>query len=130
MSIYEVEDWQNSIASRRVRLWKRAFYALTRPAMRLQAARRLDGELMHPSIDGCIGPRGFTPDWRRRWIRQHHEIAGSILLVEGTGSGWDAATWAMEPRAPRLAIGVDLFAFQSWPKIMDGGLPVAFAQDD
>jgi len=54
---------------------------------------------------------------RRRWGSKYlRHIRDSILLVQGTGTGWDVISWAK--LRPRKIIATDMFPFEdSWAEI-------------
>lgn len=43
------------------------------------------------------------------------DIRNAVVLVQGTGSGWDVLTWAR--LRPRRIIATDLYAFDAWDQI-------------
>jgi SAM-dependent methyltransferase len=60
-----------------------------------------------------LGPRGFPLNDRRQWgIGDMGTLRDKVVLVQGTGNGWDLADWAKYQ--PKRLIGVDLFEFDSW----------------
>jgi hypothetical protein len=54
---------------------------------------------------------------RRRWGTQYlRNIRDAIMLVQGTGTGWDVISWAR--LRPRKIIATDMFPFEdSWGEI-------------
>jgi SAM-dependent methyltransferase len=97
---------------------KRIVYFLIRPLLSFHYSRYLSQETIqefHPNL--CLGPRGMPLETRRLWgMKYLQEIRNSLLLVQGTGSGWDVISWAI--LRPRKIIATDIFPFEaSWGEI-------------
>ena len=50
-----------------------------------------------------------------RWGLGGRGLSGAVLLIQGTGTGWDAALWAR--LKPGKIIATDLFPFDSWEEV-------------
>src|SRR5205807_2147882 len=65
-----------------------------------------------------IGPRGMPLETRRRWATERVQLADAIILVQGTGTGWDVISWAAQK--PRRIVATDLYAFdESWSAVAE-----------
>ena len=68
---------------------------------------------------------------RRSWVNRAHRIKGSVVLVQGTGTGWDVVSWAAF--RPRRIYAIDLYSFDEWPDVTEYvkdryGVEVVFSQ--
>jgi SAM-dependent methyltransferase len=113
---YEVLDWFEQYEGCRSGLLKRIGYATLRPLFDLEARRQLtDATLRACSPAAVLRERGFPIEARRRWALAAIDVRESVILVQGTGSGWDVLTWARF--RPKRIISTDLFAFDAWDEI-------------
>jgi SAM-dependent methyltransferase len=110
-------DWRATLAAQDRAWWKHAAYALLRPLLSLNARRHLSpGFRREVAPDAVYFTRGTPLGWRRRWGAARVNLSEATVLVQGTGTGWDAASWAM--LRPRKVIATDLFPFdESWEEI-------------
>src|SRR5512139_1279403 len=81
--------------------FKRIVYFSIRPLLSFYYSRYLSRETIQkfrPNL--CLGPRGMPLEARRRWgMKYLRNIQDSLLLVQGTGTGWDVISWAkLKPR--------------------------------
>jgi len=113
----ETTDWRVSDRAHRKSAPKQAVYDVLRAVLSARAARHLS-----PSFRRQIRPdavyftRGAPEEWRRRRGARHVALADAKTLVQGTGTGWDALSWA--EMKPRRVIATDLYAFdESWEQI-------------
>jgi SAM-dependent methyltransferase len=113
---YKVIDWFEEFEHSRSGLHKQVAYAVLWPLFQLEARRWLStGTLSvspHPAV---FRDRGFTNEARRRWALAGVDVRNSVILVQGTGSGWDVLMWAR--LRPKRIIATDLFAFDSWDDV-------------
>lgn len=118
MSKFFVHDWRvqlrNAEASNR-REW---IYKFARPWIDRFARPHLSPETLQRYRPLWVLPeRGFPIIARRQWANAYRPLAGTSLLIQGTGNGWDVVSWAKHH--PRIIHAVDLFAFESWPQVTD-----------
>lgn len=110
------EGWLEQFRGYRTGRLKRAAYALARPLLELEARRWLSSEMRRELAPAAVlRERGFPIEARRRWALAGLDVRSSVILVQGTGSGWDVLTWA--PFRPRRIVATDLFPFEGWPEI-------------
>ena len=98
--------------------WKRILALLIRPALDWRFRRYLSkGFLLNlPPAQWVLPDRGFSLQALRAWINRRCPLKGSRILIQGTGSGWDALTWLTY--CPEKLCGVDFFPFaSSWDKV-------------
>jgi len=98
--------------------WKLAVAAILRPAFHWQGRQSLSSAFLSsmPAGTKVIHQRGYPLKARREWVNKRTPLCGSRILIQGTGSGWDALSWL--PFQPQSLHGVDLFCFQqSWDKV-------------
>jgi len=114
---FETTDWHVSDRAQRKIATKQAVYGVLRPVLSARAVRHLS-----PSFRRQIRPdavcftRGAPEEWRRRRGSRHVALTAATILVQGTGTGWDALAWA--EMKPRRVIATDLYAFdESWEQI-------------
>ncbi|MPY69617.1 MAG: methyltransferase domain-containing protein [Alphaproteobacteria bacterium] len=114
---FTTADWRATLAGQERAWWKDAAYAVLRPVLSANARRRLSpGFLAEIRPDAVFFTRGTPLAWRRRWGAARVTLGDATVLVQGTGTGWDAASWAA--MRPRRLIATDLFAFDgSWEEI-------------
>jgi SAM-dependent methyltransferase len=99
-------------------LWKRILYVFLRPLLSWRYSRCLSpAALQEYQPRFCLGSRGMPLQSRRRWGSKYlKDIREAVVLVQGTGTGWDVISWA-ELR-PRKIIATDMFSFaDSWEEI-------------
>lgn len=97
---------------------KRSAYFLLRPWLSRRYARYLAPETIRKCRPRWVlGSRGLPLETRRRWGAKYlPNLREAILLVQGTGTGWDVISWAQ--LRPRRIIATDMFAFaESWREI-------------
>ena len=98
--------------------WKMGVMALLRPAFHWQGRQSLSAAFLSsvPAGTKVIHEHGYPLKARREWVNKRTPLRGSRILIQGTGSGWDALSWL--PFEPKSLHGVDLFSFQqSWEKV-------------
>jgi SAM-dependent methyltransferase len=98
--------------------WKMGIIALLRPAFHWQGRQSLSSAFLKsmPAGTKVIHQHGYPLKARRQWVNKWSPLQGSRILIQGTGSGWDALSWL--PFRPQSVTGVDLFSFQqSWEKV-------------
>jgi SAM-dependent methyltransferase len=115
---YKAREWLGHHQQASSDLVRRALYVLLRPLLSLKYSRCLSREIRQkyrPRL--CLGPRGMPLESRRTWGSRY--VAGmrdAVMLVQGTGTGWDVVGWAR--LRPRKIFATDLFPFQdSWEEI-------------
>jgi len=96
---------------------KRISYFFTRPFL-----SAYNQKLLSPSTIADLEPnlvllgRGMPLADRRRWGASRCDLREAVILVQGTGTGWDVISWAR--LKPRKIIATDLFEFrESWTDI-------------
>ena len=114
---FETTDWHVSDRAQRKIATKQAVYGVWRPVLSARAVRHLS-----PSFRRQIRPdavcftRGAPEEWRRRRGSRHVALTAATILVQGTGTGWDAL--ASAEMKPRRVIATDLYVFdESWEQI-------------
>ena len=114
---FETTDWRVSDRVQRKSLAKRAVYGVLRPFLSARAAPYLSPSFRRQiQPDAVYFTRGAPEEWRRRWGARHVTLTDATILVQGTGTGWDAFAWA--EMKPRRVIATDLYAFdESWEQI-------------
>jgi SAM-dependent methyltransferase len=111
---YKTQDWRPVIKP--TPSWKRAIYKLTRPLLSTYAKSHLaTREYILPNLKYILPERGLPIEDRRRWVNSYHRIKDSVLLIQGTGTGWDVVSWAA--LKPKRIYAVDLFSFDEWKQI-------------
>jgi SAM-dependent methyltransferase len=98
--------------------WKLGVMALLRPVFHWQGRQSLSSTFLKsmPAGTKVIHQHGYPLKARREWVNKRIPLQGSKILIQGTGSGWDALSWL--PFKPKSVDGVDLFSFQqSWDKV-------------
>jgi SAM-dependent methyltransferase len=113
------QSWAEQEKNSRTGIAKRILYALARPVLSAINSRTLSRETLkqfNPAL--VIGPRGMPLETRRKWAVKRTGIRNAVVLVQGTGTGWDVITWAK--LRPKRIIASDLFDFtESWRQIKD-----------
>jgi len=113
---YRVNDWLEQFEGHRSSLVKQIAYAALRPLLHLEARRWLSDTIVSAGAPVTVlRERGFPIESRRRWALAGLDVSNSVILVQGTGSGWDVLTWAR--LRPKRIIATDLFAFDAWAEI-------------
>jgi SAM-dependent methyltransferase len=113
---YHIEDWRTQLAEAQSSDWKEVIYKLARPILSLLTRRILHDTTLAELRPSLVLPeKGFPLIARRRWALGQGDIHNKILLVQGTGNGWDLVSWARF--RPRKIIGVDFYPFESWNEI-------------
>jgi SAM-dependent methyltransferase len=113
---YHVADCLEQYEACRTGLLKQVGYAGLRPLFNMEARRWLtEGTIRAYSPTAVLRERGFPIEARRRWALAQLDVRKSVMLVQGTGSGWDVLTWARF--RPKRIIATDLFSFDSWHEI-------------
>ncbi|MFZ5806617.1 MAG: class I SAM-dependent methyltransferase [Verrucomicrobiota bacterium] len=119
MSNYYNTSWMENDRRMRTPFWKRAIYSLCRPFLSLRAKSYLNKKTIQRWHPECVLiSRGMPLETKKRWATKSFDLSQSVILIQGTGTGWDALAWAR--LKPRKIIGVDLFSFEnSWNEIID-----------
>src|SRR6266404_3232981 len=132
-SNYFKQSWVAQEERSRTRIGKRVLYALARPALSIINSRTLSKETLKrfkPAL--VLSTRGMPLETRRIWAVKRLNVRSAVILVQGTGTGWDVISWAR--LRPRRIVASDLFDFtQPWQEIKDYctrqfGVPVEFHQ--
>lgn len=112
-----ITDWRHSDRVQRKGALKQAVYRVLRPVLSARAARYLSPAFRRSvRPDAVFFTRGAPEEWRRRWGARNVTLSDATVLVQGTGTGWDALAWA--ELKPRRVIATDLYAFdQSWEQV-------------
>ena len=113
---YHVTSWRDQFKSSQTSLLKQFAYSTMWPLLNIEARRWLKASTIsafQPSA--VIRECGFPVEARRRWALARLDVRESVILVQGTGSGWDVLTWAR--LRPKRIIATDLFAFDAWDEI-------------
>jgi ubiquinone/menaquinone biosynthesis C-methylase UbiE len=130
---YFVKDWLQEDRLYRSNHLKRIIYFFLRPLLSWHCRRFLSKETLENFRPALVLPeRGFPLETRRLWATKLTNINEAILLIQGTGNGRDALSWAR--LKPKKIIAVDLYDFsQSWNEIAaycqkEFSVPVKFMQ--
>ncbi len=117
MSNFYKTPWLEQDKAHRTSIFKRAIYLLTRPLLSFYGKSFLDKETLTKLKPSIVLPgRGMPLETRRKWGSALCKIRESVILVQGTGTGWDVISWAK--LRPKKIIATDLFEFQdSWKAI-------------
>jgi len=113
----ETTDWRVSNRAQRKSAAKQAVYGVLRPVLSARAVRQLSPSFCRQiPPDAVYFTRGAPEEWRRRRGARHVALTDATILVQGTGTRWDALAWA-EMKLRRV-ITTDLYAFdESWEQI-------------
>jgi len=116
---FKTKEWRSHHEGARTGLVKRLLYFFCRPIISFKNSRYLSQETLQaykPHL--CLGSRGMPLESRRVWgIKYLKNVREAVMLVQGTGSGWDIISWAR--LRPRQIIATDLFSFEdSWEEIV------------
>ena len=115
---FSTKQWLSHHRGASAGLFKRSVYFIIRPLLSFKYSRYLSPETLRAYRPRyCFGARGLPLESRRRWgIKYLRHIRDAIVLVQGTGSGWDVISWAR--LRPRQIIATDMFPFEeSWGDI-------------
>lgn len=115
---FSTKPWLSHHEEASTSVLKRIIYFFIRPLLSYHYSRYLSQEtIKRIQPDLCLGSRGMPLETRRRWgMKYLKEIQNSLLLVQGTGSGWDVISWAK--LRPRKIFATDMFPFESsWEEI-------------
>lgn len=116
MTQFQVQEWRTQLADAEHADWKERIYCIARPILGKISRRHLEGTLVRKFSPAMVlGERGFPLVARRRWATDGKDLRGKSILVMGTGTGWDVASWAKF--LPSRIVGVDLYEFNSWPEV-------------
>lgn len=99
-------------------LLKRLVYFIIRPLLSFKYSQYLSQKTIQayqPRF--CLGARGLPLESRRFWGSKYlKNVREALVLVQGTGTGWDVISWAK--LRPRQIIATDMFPFEdSWEDI-------------
>ncbi len=109
-------DWRDQFKGAQTGLLKQFAYSAMRPLFDVEARRWLTETTLRACSPAVVlRERGFPIEARRRWALSRLDVRQSVVLVQGTGSGWDVLTWARF--RPKRIIATDLFAFDAWGEI-------------
>lgn len=115
---FSTKQWLSHHTGASAGLFKRSVYGLIRPLLSLKYSRYLSPETLQACQPRfCLGPRGLPLESRRSWGSKYlKNIRGALMLVQGTGTGWDVISWAK--LRPGHIIATDMFSFEdSWEDI-------------
>jgi SAM-dependent methyltransferase len=113
---YPVTNWREQFEESQTGLLKQRAYSVMWPLLNMEATRWLtEATLRAHAPSAVIRERGFPVEARRRWALAGLDVRDSVILVQGTGSGWDVLTWAR--LHPKRIIATDLFPFDAWDEI-------------
>src|ERR1700733_4875271 len=87
---YHVANWREQFKSARTGLLKQVAYSAMWPLLNTEASRWLTGPTLRAYQPAAVlRERGFPVEARRRWALAQLDVSKSVILVQGTGSGWD-----------------------------------------
>ena len=90
---------------------KRFLYCLVRPLLHRCTRRYLSREMLSLArLHWVLPERGFPIETRRRWPAKYLSLKPRVILVLGTGSGWDTLTWASH--RPNRMLAVEKYLFE------------------
>jgi ubiquinone/menaquinone biosynthesis C-methylase UbiE len=113
MRKFFVQDWEKQLECARSGDNKEFIYKHLRPIFSYILRRHLSSEYLIKTSPILVLPeKGFPLVARRKWGVGKDSLLGKTILVQGTGNGWDVASWAKY--RPAKIIGVDLFGFNCW----------------
>jgi SAM-dependent methyltransferase len=115
---FSTKQWLSHHTGASAGFFKRSVYFLIRPILSLKYSRYLSPQTIQvyqPRF--CLGPRGLPLESRRSWGSKYlKHVREALVLVQGTGTGWDVISWAK--LRPRQIIATDMFPFEdSWEDI-------------
>lgn len=109
------EGWEQQLKKSEKPLWKYLISLTLRRIWDSRARARLEDAELHKSVTKIISERGYYLTERRKWATAGLNLNETTILVQGTGNGWDAVTWAR--LRPKKIIAVDLYAFDTWREV-------------
>ena len=115
---FRTKQWLSHHAGARSGLLKRVVYFIIRPLLSFKYSRYLSPETIQAYRPRyCFGARGLPLETRRAWGSKFlKNVREALVLVQGTGTGWDVISWAQ--LRPRRIIATDMFPFEdSWEDI-------------
>jgi SAM-dependent methyltransferase len=115
---YRTKEWLSHHERASSDLFRRTLYVFLRPLLSFKYSRYLSRETLakyRPNL--CLGSRGLPLESRRTWGSKYlPKVREAVMLVQGTGTGWDVVGWA--GLRPRKIIATDMFPFgDSWEEI-------------
>jgi len=115
---FSTKQWLSHHTGVSAGLIKRSIYAVLRPLLSWKYSRYLSPQTIQayqPRF--CLGARGLPLETRRAWGSKYlQHVREALMLVQGTGTGWDVISWAK--LRPRRIIATDMFGFEdSWEEI-------------
>jgi SAM-dependent methyltransferase len=115
---FRTKPWLSHHTGASAGLLKRSIYVMIRPLLSLKYSRYLSPQTIqayHPRF--ILGARGLPLETRRAWGSKYlQKVREALVLVQGTGTGWDVISWAK--LRPRRIIATDMFPFaDSWEEI-------------
>jgi len=116
---YIKTNWYESYTNHHSNWIKRTIYYFLRPLISLYCKRYINSRSFEDiPISSILFERGLPVETRRIWGSKRCNIKNATILVQGTGTGWDAVSWAA--LKPRKIICTDKFDFsESWGEIVD-----------
>ena len=115
---FRTKQWLSHHTGAHAGLLKRLIYFMVRPLLSFKYSRYLSPETRQayrPRF--CLGSRGLPLESRRVWGSKYlKNVREALVLVQGTGTGWDVISWAK--LRPRQIMATDMFPFpDSWEDI-------------
>jgi SAM-dependent methyltransferase len=115
---FRTKQWFSHHTGASAGLFKRSVYVFIRPLLSLKYSRYLSPQTIQAYQPRFIlGTRGLPLESRRAWGSKYlKKVREALVLVQGTGTGWDVISWAK--LRPRQIIATDMFSFEdSWEEI-------------
>jgi SAM-dependent methyltransferase len=115
---FRTKQWLSHHTGASAGLLKRSIYFFIRPLLSLKYSRYLSPQTIQAYQPRFIlGARGLPLESRRSWGSKYlKKVREAVVLVQGTGTGWDVISWAK--LRPRQIIATDMFPFEdSWEEI-------------
>jgi SAM-dependent methyltransferase len=115
---FRTQQWLSHHTGASAGLLKRFVYVIIRPLLSLKYSRYLSPQTIQAYQPRFIlGARGLPLESRRSWGSKYlQNVREAVVLVQGTGTGWDVISWAK--LRPRQIIATDMFPFEdSWEEI-------------
>lgn len=115
---YRTKEWLSHHEQASADLFRRTLYVFLRPLLSLKYSRYLsEATLAKYKPNLCLGPRGMPLESRRAWGSKYlPRVREAVILVQGTGTGWDVVGWAK--LRPQKIIATDMFPFgDPWEEI-------------
>jgi SAM-dependent methyltransferase len=115
---FRTKQWLSHHTGASAGLLKRSIYFFIRPLLSLKYSRYLSPQTIQAYQPRFIlGARGLPLESRRSWGSKYlKNVREAVVLVQGTGTGWDVISWAK--LRPRQIIATDMFPFEdSWEEI-------------